>query len=241
MTRSSPWKAWSRHYQIEPWFRLGDRDLATHLLRTYWLREGHTLTEVTRCLADRLGIRARLLPMCDAEVPTLVETVGHGQLGFQEYFVKHRWEPVVRSIRHQDCEKARLPESVLSALAEADIVLIAPSNPWLSVAPILAIPGMSDELARMTVPVVAITPIIAGDAVKGPTAKIMRELGLDVSAESVARFYGGIIDGFINDKRNKPLRMKGLRTARLDTLMNNLQDKKSLAKETLEWIGGWAS
>ena len=230
-----------RHYQIEPWFRLGDRDLATHLLRTHWLRDGHTLTEVTLCLADRLGISARLLPMCDAEVPTIVETVSHGELDFQQYFVKHQWEPVVRSIRYQDCEKARLSEPVLSALNAADIVLIAPSNPWLSLAPILAIPGMRDELARMTVPVVAITPIIAGDAVKGPTAKIMRELGLEDSAESVARFYGGTINGFVNDMRNEPLRIKGLRTAQLDTLMNNLQDKKSLAYETLKWIGGWAS
>jgi LPPG:FO 2-phospho-L-lactate transferase len=229
-----------RHYQVEPWFRLGDKDLATHLLRSHWLREGHSLTDVTACLADRLGIGASILPMTDAEVPTLVNTVERGELGFQEYFVKYAWEPVIRGIRHQSCESARLSDRVRSAILDADIVLIAPSNPWLSLAPILAIPGLRDLLRRLAAPVVAVTPIIAGDAVKGPTAKIMRELGLDVSARTVARFYGGIINGFVDDLRNEPFAIAGLRTAQLDTLMNDQVDKIALARATLDWIESWS-
>ncbi len=229
----------ARHYQIQPWFRLGDKDLATHLLRTHWLRQGRSLTEVTTCLAERLGLRATLLPMCDDEVPTIVDTLDRGELGFQEYFVKYAWAPVIRAIRHLNCEKARLSEQVRKALLEADIVLIAPSNPWLSLAPILAIPGLRELLERLAAPVVAVTPIIAGEAVKGPTAKIMRELGLDVSAREVARYYGGIIDGFVDDLRNEPFETEGLRIVQLDTLMIDQADKVALARALLEWTGSW--
>ena len=229
-----------RNYGIEPWFRLGDKDLATHLLRSQLLRQGHTLTEVTQCLAEGLGITARLLPMCDDEAPTIIETEDHGELGFQEYFVKHSWQPIVKSVKHRDCEKAAMSPAVTAALERADIILIAPSNPWLSVAPILAVPGMRESLQQMTAPVVAVTPIIQGAAVKGPTAKIMRELGLPVSETAVARFYNGVIDGFVNDSRNPPLRVDGIRTVRLNTLMTDTAAKVDLARNTLEWIAGWA-
>lgn len=231
----------ARHYQIEPWFRLGDKDLATHLLRTHWLRLGRSLTEVTACLGERLGLRANVVPMCDEDMPTMVNTVERGELGFQEYFVKYAWSPKIREIRHQGCEKTRLSDDVRQALQEADIVLIAPSNPWLSLAPILTVPGLRDLLGRMAAPVVAVTPIIAGDAVKGPTAKIMRELGLEVSAREVARFYGGLIDGFVDDWRNQPFEMPGLRNVQLNTLMNDQADKAALARALLGWIGGWAA
>ena len=181
-----------------------------------------------------------MLPMCDFEVPTMVDTVERGELGFQEYFVKYAWEPVIRAIRHKNCETAQLSENVRSALLGADIVLIAPSNPWLSLAPILAIPGLRELLGRLAAPVVAVTPIIAGDAVKGPTAKIMRELGLDVSAREVARYYGSIIDGFVDDLRNEPFEVEGLRTVQLDTLMNQQADKVALARAMLKWTGNWA-
>ena len=230
-----------QHYGVEPWFRLGDKDLATHLLRAEWLREGHSLSAITDCLARRLGVSARLLPMCDEELPTIIETADHGELGFQEYFVKHGWQPVVKSIRHKDCEKATMCASVSSALETADIILIAPSNPWLSVAPILAVPGMRDALRRAHAPVVAVTPIIAGAAVKGPTAKIMAELGLPVSEAAVARFYGDIIDGYVNDIRNEPLRVEGVRTVRLNTLMVDDSAKVALARDALDWIAGWAA
>ena len=230
----------ARHYRIEPWFRLGDKDLATHLLRTDWLRQGRSLTEATACLARRLGAGAAILPMCDEDMPTMVDTVERGELGFQEYFVKYAWQPVIRAIRHHNCERAQVAEPVRKALLEAEIVLIAPSNPWLSLAPILAIPGMRGLLDSLAAPRVAVTPIIAGDAVKGPAAKIMRELGLEVSAREVARFYGGLLDGFVDDLRSQPFAIEGLRTIQLNTLMRDQADKVALARATLDWIGGWA-
>ncbi len=231
----------ARHYQVSPWFRLGDKDLATHLLRTHWLRLGRSLTEVTACLCERLGLRANVLPMCDEEMPTMVHTVERGELAFQEYFVKYAWGPTIREIRHQGSENASLSPAVRRALLGADIVLIAPSNPWLSLAPVLAVPGFRDLLGRVAAPVVAVTPIIAGDAVKGPTAKIMRELGLAVSAREVALFYDGLINGFVDDRRNEPFEMCGLRTLQLNTLMNDQADKVALARALLGWIGGWAA
>lgn len=230
-----------QNYGVEPWFRLGDKDLATHLLRAQLLRRGHSLTAVTDCLARRLGISARLLPMCDDEIPTIIKTEQRGELGFQEYFVKHRWQPIVKSIEHKDCERAAMSPAVAAALETADVILIAPSNPWLSVAPILAVPGMRASLKRADAPVVAITPVIAGTAVKGPTAKIMAELGLEVSEAAVARFYGDIIDGFVNDIRNQSVCAVNLRTVQLNTLMTDTKAKVELARNTLEWIAGWAS
>ena len=230
-----------RNYGVDPWFRLGDKDLATHLLRTQLLRCGHSLTEVTGCLARRLGINTALLPMCDDDLPTIIDTADQGELGFQEYFVKHGWQPVVESIMYRDCENATMSSAVSIALEEADIILIAPSNPWLSVAPILAVPGLREALKGAAAPVVAVTPIIEGAAVKGPTAKIMAELGLTVSEATVAEFYGGIIDGFVNDIRNQPLCAQDIHTVRLNTLMADKAAKIALARDTLAWIAGWAS
>ena len=229
----------AQRYQVEAWFRLGDKDLATHLLRTHWLHGGRSLTEATACLSERLGIRAAILPMCDEEVPTIVETFADGALGFQEYFVKRAWKPAVRAIRHENCERAKLSPQVHNAIMNADIVLIAPSNPWLSIAPILSIPGIRDLLSQLRTPVVAVTPIIGGDAVKGPTAKIMRELGLEASASAVARFYQGIVSGFVDDLRNEGQDFGRLPTIRLNTLMKNQGDKAALARATLDWIGSW--
>lgn len=227
-------------FAIDAWFRLGDKDLATHLVRTHLLRQGYTLTAATACLAQRQGIRACLLPMSDAEVPTIIETVDAGELGFQEYFVKHRWAPAIRSIRHQGFELARLSPEARDALASADIVLIAPSNPWLSLAPILSIPGLRALLMDLSAPVVAVTPIVAGAAVKGPTAKIMAELGIDISGESIADYYGDLIDGFVDDIRNEDFRKNELKILRSDTLMTDLPAKVNLARAVLDWVEGWA-
>ena len=228
-----------KNYQFEAWFRLGDQDLATHLLRSHLLRGGHSLTAATRFLSRRLGVKPTLLPMCDAEVPTMIDTVDCGEMSFQEYFVKHRWQPVIKSIRHQGCEQATVSDAVRSALHAADVVLIAPSNPWLSLAPILSVPGMKALLSSLKAPVVAVTPIIAGAAVKGPTAKIMTELGLAATAENVAGYYRGIINGFVNDVRNDAFQLDAVRTAQFNTLMENLDDKIALAQSALDWIGGW--
>lgn len=228
-------------YGIEPWFRLGDKDLATHLFRTQLLRQGLSLTAATACLAEKLGIRARLLPMCDEPVPTIVDTVEHGEIGFQEYFVKHGWQPVVKSIHHQGCEQAQLSAAARDALSSANMVLIAPSNPWLSIAPILSVAGLRESLIDHSAPVVAVTPIIAGAAVKGPTAKIMDELSIDVSARSVMYYYGAMINGFVDDIRNVPLGSNGLRHVQFDTLMTDLSAKINLARAILYWVAGWTS
>ena len=230
-----------RLYGQESWFRLGDKDLATHLTRTRLLRQGKSLTEVTRILSRRLGIESSLLPMCDAEMPTRVLTESYGELDFQEYFVKRRWQPVISSLRYSDSEAASLSPAVCKALRNADIVLIAPSNPWLSIAPILSVAGMRDLLRDVAASVVAITPIIGGDAVKGPTAKIMRELGLEVGAEAIVDFYAGLIDGFVDDARNAPMTRKYLLIAQMDTLMRDNLIKRDLARATLEWIDGWSA
>lgn len=229
-----------KNYGIAPWFQLGDGDLATHLLRAQLLRSGHTLSAATDCLASRLGIRASLLPMTDGEMPTFVDCREYGELGFQEYFVKHRWQPAVRAIHYRNAGRAQLSPDARAALERADIVLIAPSNPWLSIGPILALPGMRDLLAALDAPLVAVTPIIAGDAVKGPTAKIMRELGIDVSARSVAEYYGGMLDGFVDDRRNEAFQLADLLVTRMDTLMTDLNKKRTLAKAILDWIESWA-
>lgn len=231
----------TRLYGVEGWFRLGDIDLATHLLRTELLRRDCSLTDVSGCLAERLGVRARLLPMSDDEAPTVINTVDEGQLPFQEYFVRRRWRPAVSSIQYEHAAGAALSEPVRTALLGADAVLIAPSNPWLSIAPILSVPGLRDLLAGLCVPVIAVTPIIAGAAVKGPTAKIMREMGLEVSAAAVLNFYSRIISGFVNDLRNDPLEKEGVRMLHVDSLMHNLSDKISLSQAILSWIDGWPS
>ena len=230
-----------QYYHFEPWFRLGDKDMATHLLRTHLMREGHTLTETTTFLARQIGVRPALLPMTDADVPTIVDTETMGALGFQEYFVKHRWQPVIKSIRYDGHEKATISEPVQLALESADIILIAPSNPWLSIAPILSIPNMRALILSRDVPRVMVTPVIGGAAVKGPTAKIMGELGLSVTAEAVARYYGDVITGFVNDTQNSELALDGIKTIQFNTLMVDLDDKIRLAQSILDWIGGWGA
>ncbi|HEX2621882.1 MAG TPA: 2-phospho-L-lactate transferase [Phototrophicaceae bacterium] len=226
-----------RKYDEEPWFGLKDRDLATHLLRTQMLHQGQRLTEVTQFLSQRLGIRCALLPVTDQEVSTMVDTVEHGELEFQTYFVRHRWQPRVKSIRYRGIEAAKLTPEVEQAITTADIILFGPSNPWLSIEPILAIPGLRDLIQSRAVPRAAVTPIIAGQAVKGPAAKMMQELGYEVSPASVADFYGDTINTFIIDDKDLNLRTLNLRTLNFDTMMNNDGDKIRLARQVLTTLG----
>ncbi len=229
----------NKFYGLDTWFRLGDKDLATHLRRSQLLRAGHSLTAISERLSTALGVEAALLPMCDEEMPTMIETVEYGELAFQEYFVKQRWQPVLKSIRYVGCERSSLSARARAALSAADIVIIAPSNPWLSLAPILAVTGMRDILSSLNVPIVAVTPLIGGAAVKGPTAKIMSELGLEATAATIADFYTGIINGFVNDLQNQTIRRDELRTLQVNTLMKTEGDKRSLARATLDWIESW--
>lgn len=220
----------------DPWFLLGDKDMATHLIRTKRLRDGDTLTAIVQDLATAMGIEAQILPMTDTEVPTMVETASHGTLEFQEYFVKHRWQPRVTALHYTNMEQANMTLAVEEAIAAADIVLMGPSNPWLSIAPILAVPGMREVLLGRAVPRVAVTPIVDGDALKGPAAKLMRELGYPVSPQAVADFYGDVITGFVADERDTAVKSHGLEAVSFDTIMSTDKDKIRLAGDILRWI-----
>lgn len=180
----------------EDWFSLGDGDLALHVLRTMRLARGDTLSAITQDFASAWGLRCRILPMSDDKVRTHVETDG-GWLEFQRYFVEQRCVPAVKSIAFHGAEAARPLDAALHAIASADIILLAPSNPYLSIDPILAVPQMADALAAAQAPVVAVSPIVEGQAVKGPTAKMMGELGWPVSNATIAQHYHGVMDAML--------------------------------------------
>ncbi len=217
------------------WFRLGDRDLGTHLVRTEWLRRGLTLTEVTRrlCAALSDGALPSILPMSDDAVRTVLDTDA-GTLDFQEYFVRRHYEPAVYGIRYVGAARARLPEGVAKALNGADLIVIAPSNPMLSIAPILAVPGVRALLARK--PVIAVSPIVGGAALKGPAAKLMSELGMDVSPLGVAAYYGDLLDMMIIDRVDADLTGSMpdfICTHTAQTIMRTAQDKIDLAHDVI--------
>jgi LPPG:FO 2-phospho-L-lactate transferase len=224
----------------ETWFRLGDRDLATHVLRTRALGAGERLTDVTARLANALHLRTRLLPVADETVATRVKTP-EGELAFQEYFVRRRAEPRLVGLQYAGAENASLTDEVLAVLSDAQLecIVIAPSNPWLSIGPMLAIPGLTRALQTAPAPVIAVSPIVAGAAIKGPTAKIMAELGMQVSALGVARHYRAWLDGFILDRRDAELapaiQALGLQTEVCNTVMNTLPDKQALARRCLDF------
>jgi len=222
------------------WFRIGDQDLATHLLRKQLLRKHSTLTEVTQTLCSQLSIQIQILPMSDKPVRTQVVT-DQGRLNFQHYFVRERAEPVVREIEFSGAENATLTPAILAALSDPDLaaIIIAPSNPYLSIDPILAVPGMRAALHAATAPIVAISPIVGGAAIKGPTAKIMNELGTKPSSAAVSQHYADLLDGFIVDECDREMvsevEKPGLSVGIYDTIMQSLEDKIRLARETLEF------
>ncbi len=228
-----------QRYGEEAWFGVGDRDFATHLLRTQALRSGETLTAVTQKLTKALGIHHAILPMTDAQVATKISTVEQGELDFQVYFVRERWQPTVRAIRFEGIEAASVSAAAQRAIADADVIVFGPSNPWLSVAPILAVPGMRERLMARDVPRVALSPIVRGEAIKGPAAKLMAELHYPVTAAAVADYYQGMINGFVYDDLDADLTIDGLRTATFDTIMQSDEDRAVLARKILEWIAGW--
>ena len=222
----------------EDWFRLGDRDLALHVERTRRLRQGDGLAAITADVARRLGIGAAILPMSDDPVRTVVET-DEGVLPFQEYFVRRRCEPRVRSIRYDGADTARSNGQALAALADPalEAVIVCPSNPWLSVGPLLAMPQLAAALRATPAPVVAVSPIVGGQALKGPTAKLMRELGLPASAVSVARYYAGLLDGFVLDAVDAGLAAaledEPVAVTALPTVMTDLATREALARGVL--------
>jgi LPPG:FO 2-phospho-L-lactate transferase len=219
----------------ETWFKLGDRDLATHVERTRRLAAGESLSQVTDVFRRRLGISARLLPMTDHRVRTRLRT-DEGWLDFQDYFVRLRASPVVHEIAYAGASEARANPDLLAALAGGDLelVVICPSNPFLSIDPVLSLPGVRDALRACRAPVVAISPIIGGKAVKGPTGKIMAELGLPVGAASVARHYEDILDVFIADEADaSEIEGLGIPVRLAHTLMSTIEDREALARAVL--------
>ncbi len=222
------------------WFRLGDKDIALHLVRSQRLRRGENLTAVTADICARLGIAARILPMTDDSVHTLVDTA-EGPLAFQDYFVARRCEIPVTGFRFAGIADAKPSPAVVSVLNDRtlDAVMICPSNPFVSVDPILGLPGLRDLLVQRTCPLLAVSPIIGGTAVKGPAAKMMRELGLDVSATSVAGHYRGLIDGLVIDTADAGLagtiEAMGIKTLVTPTLMKTAEDRTVLAQSCLDF------
>ncbi len=219
----------------ESWFQLGDGDLAIHVERSRRLAQGANLSEITAHFCSALGIPSQVLPMSDDAVSTRVLTE-EGWLDFQEYFVHRQCRPAVRSFMFAGAESARAQPNALAALTRPDLraIIICPSNPFLSVGPILAVPEIRVAIQRSDAPVVAVTPIIAGKAIKGPAAKMMAELGLEVSGMAVARYYAHIIDGFIIDQADPiPEPLPGVEFFRTATLMSNDDDRIRLANAAL--------
>ncbi|KFG88526.1 LPPG:FO 2-phospho-L-lactate transferase [Sphingobium herbicidovorans NBRC 16415] len=217
----------------EDWFLLGDGDLALHVLRSQLLAKGQTLSTVTARFAAAWGIELSIMPMSDDPVATHLAT-DEGHLSFQRYFVERRCAPAVQAIHFEGAEAAAPAPGVIDAITDPDIraILIAPSNPWLSVDPILAVPGIRDALAAAKAPVVAVSPIVGGQAVKGPTTKLMAELGLALTNHSIANHYAGVIDGLLIDGRDDATGLP-IEFAVTDTLMKTLEDRERVGRAVL--------
>lgn len=224
----------------EDWFQLGDRDLAVHVLRREALRRGVPLSEITRDLAARFGIKHAIVPMSDTPVRTRVKTPSR-ELSFQDYFVRLRCAPRVTGFRFAGARAARVPPALqrLMRSRQVDALVMCPSNPFVSIAPIMAVPAIRAWLKARSFPVVAVSPIIGGTAVKGPAAKIMRELGFKPSALAVVRYYGDAVDRWVIDQQDAGLRgaieRMGKRVLVADTLMTNRNKSAALARRIVAW------
>ena len=218
----------------ETWFRLGDQDLATHVERTRRIKSGETLSEVTSALCWAFGVKHRIGPMTDQVVRTILHT-NEGTLSFQDYFVRRRCEPTIESISFLSDKYAEMSPLFVTSLSSKtlDALLICPSNPYLSIQPILSLAGVRSAIEQRSVPSVAISPIVGGAAIKGPAAKIIREMGHTPSSVEIARHYQGLIDGIIIDDRDKELagsiEALGVAVCVTDTVMKSLADQRKLA------------
>jgi LPPG:FO 2-phospho-L-lactate transferase len=224
-------------YGRADWFNLGDRDLATHIHRTALLSGGKTLTEVANSIRTALGVKARILPMSDQPVPTMIDS-DEGTLHFQEYLVKRRAEPVVRAVRFENVKSAMPAPGVLEAIRDADRIVICPSNPLISIGPILAVPGIRDALRARKKEVISVCPIVGGKSLKGPSDKMLVQLGHGSSASSVARLYSDFTGVFVLDLQDKSqqgaIRDLGMEVAVLPTVMKTRAQKRKLARAILK-------
>jgi LPPG:FO 2-phospho-L-lactate transferase len=222
------------------WFSLGDRDLALHILRTELLATGRTLTEVTAHIAKQLNIQSSILPMSDQRVETRVATP-LGELNFQEYFVRERHQIAATGVQFAGAESARPAPGVLEAIAEADAIIVAPSNPITSIGPILAVPGIREALRETRATVAAISPIVGGAAVSGPAGELMRSHGLPVSIAGIAQAYGDFLDVLVADDLDiaaaDEVQQANVRLHFCNTMMTTLEAKTALARETLGALG----
>lgn len=226
-----------QNYEAATWFNLGDRDLATHILRTQRLRAGQSLTDVTVSLCQALGLSTRILPMCDRPVPSLVRTPS-GLFHLQEYLVQRGGQEEVLDVVYQDISRAQVTPAVLEACHQAEAFLICPSNPVISIGTILSVPGIRQAITESSAPVVAVSPIVQGATLKGPADRMLRGLGLEVSPYGVAQYYGGLLSGMVMDTLDADLAPRieenlGLRVKVTNTIMRSLMDKRALAQTTL--------
>ena len=226
-----------KEYGVDAWFNLGDLDLATHLYRTKMLEEGKTLSEVCQQLAKSLGVEHKILPVTDSPIKTMVETQD-GIMSFQEYFVKNRCEPIVTSIDFNGSSNCTVTPGVRRAVLNMDLLVFCPSNPFVSIAPILSVPGFKEMIESFSGKSIGVSPIVGGEAIKGPAAKMLKELGHDVSPVGVARQYVGLCNTFIIDEKDVDLKQEieslGMNVFVTQTIMETDQDKKRLAEYILE-------
>jgi LPPG:FO 2-phospho-L-lactate transferase len=218
------------------WFNLGDRDLATHIHRTAMLADGKSLTDAAESIRTALGVKSRILPMSDQPVPTIIES-DEGALHLQEYLVKRRAEPIVRGIRFDNVESASPAPSVLEAIRNADRILICPSNPLISIGPILAVPGIREALRARRKDVIAVCPIVGGKSLKGPSDKMLAQLGYESSAKGVAKLYADFTAVFVVDPADRSqaeaIQTLGMKVAVAPTVMKTRTDKRKLARALL--------
>ena len=227
---------WLEKYGGESWFKLGDRDLATHITRSRLLREGLTLAQVTERIGKSLGVKAALLPMSNDPVETKIQTPA-GEISFQEYFVKRRWSVEVSGVSYAGAEASCPAPGVLDAIRAARGVIVCPSNPVTSIGPILAVPGIREALRETKAAVLAISPIIAGRPVSGPADRLMAAAGMEISSFGVAKAYADFVDLFALAPEDKNWRTRiealGVKTVEKTIRMNSLDDKRNLARELL--------
>ncbi len=247
--RSNPTTGWGRldeswnvfneisAFDSDNWFRLGDKDIATHIFRTKKLNEGFQLSEVTKMFCEFWNIGPGILPASDDEVPTIVSTVEYGNLSFQEYFVKNQCEPTVTAFQFFRANHAKPSPEVLERIEQADMIVFCPSNPWVSIDPILAVPGIKESIQSKKV--LAVSPIVGGKAIKGPASKMFNELGIQPSPLALAEKYQGLLDCLVLDNIDrdyqKQIENLGIQTVVTQTLMHTVEDRKQLASTIINY------
>ena len=225
-------------YSAETWFRIGDRDFATHLLRTAFLQQGFNLSEVAEKIRTSLRVRLQVLPMTDNIVATKIRTPS-GVMEFQEYFVKRKFQDRVEDVTYEGASLATPAPGVIPAIEKTDVIVLCPSNPILSIGPILAIPGIRDSISKTSAKIVGVSPIVGGRSIKGPLDRIMENLGLEVSPFGVAQLYKGLMKGYVIDQIDRSTVPKitslGMRVFATNTLMDSMEAKTKLARETINF------